>query len=146
MKNLKDVFIPGSIGLYGESKRRACIDFLRKNARISKDGYLIIKNNPSDFDGDRLNVWKLDDKEIGKDKIKPNPIIQNLEICWKRWNPNDRTCEMNVKPVFIRFKGESKVTIIPISKLYCIGKNVTDIDWIAEIPKEFEISNLSILK
>lgn len=91
-------------------------------------------------------IYCLDDKEIGKDKIKPNPIIQNLEICWKRWDSNDRTCEMNVKPDFIRFKGESKVTIIPISKLYCIGKNVTDIDWIAEIPKEFEISNLSIFK
>ena len=79
-------------------------------------------------------------------KINQNSIIQGIEICWKRWNSNDRTCEMNVKPDFIRFKGESKVTIITIFKLYGIGKNVTDIDWIAEIPKEFEISNLSILK
>lgn len=81
-----------------------------------------------------------------EDKIKPNPIVQNLEIYWKRWNPNDRTCEMNMKPDFIRFKGESKVTIIPVSRLHRIGKNTTDINWIAEISKEFEISNLSILK
>jgi len=146
MKNLVDVFIPGSIGIYAESKRRACIDFLRKNARITKDGHLVVKNNPSDFDGDRILEYKLGDKVIGKDKIKLNPIIQNLEICWKRWNLNDRTCEMNMKPDFIRFKGESKVTIISVSRLHQIGKNTTDIDWIAEIPKEFEISNLSICK
>lgn len=79
-------------------------------------------------------------------KLKDILIVQKVNLCWKKWNPNDRTCEMNIKPDFIRFKGESKVTIIPVSRLYQIGKNVTDIDWIAEIPKEFEISNLSICK
>lgn len=79
-------------------------------------------------------------------KLKDIIFVQKVNLCWEKWDPNDRTCEMNMKPDFIRFKGESKVTIISVSRLHQIGKNTTDIDWIAEIPKEFEISSLSNCK
>lgn len=57
-----------------------------------------------------------------------------IKFNWKRWNPEERSSDMNSNLSFIKFHMSDFIYIIAVKDLHILKKTTDDIEWISDIP------------